>query len=173
MTVPQYTAFLVWYKTGIEGKSRSHIKTAKLTRHALVTIVAWSEDFGWEEMAREKDAEIVAGLEELFVSSILDEKKAVLKRQRTIMAKIYKKIYKAVDAMEIKFPDVIKLLEYEASLSGAGASRVGENFYVLLKHLPSEKRSGILSRYRELRDTGGVLGDRVGSIGAVADPTRN
>lgn len=174
MTVPQLTAFLVWYKTGLEGTGRRSLrKAARLTNHSLKTLVAWHEDFQWDDMAAEKDAEIQAELEETLVKSVLEAKKAILKRQRTVIAKLYARIYQAIDEIEIKLPDIIRLLEYEANLSGAGAGRVGGAFRDLLEALDSESRIAILTRYRSLRESGQFPGPRLGPDRIIPGPSRN
>lgn len=174
MTVPQFTAFLVWYKTGLEGTGRRSLRKAcKITKHSLPTLVAWAEDFGWDALAKEKDIEIQGELEGVLITSVLEAKTAILKRQRTVISKLYKKIYEAIDELEVKFPDIIRLLEYEANLTGTGASRVGDNLVVLLQNLPSEDRINVLTRYRELRESGELFGPRMGSGRPFADPTEN
>lgn len=191
MTVPQFAAFLVWYKTGLEGTGkRSFRKAARITRHSLPTVTAWAEDFEWDKLAAAKDAEIQAELEATFIGSVLEEKKSILKRQRTLIAKFYKKIYDLIDKgypvydkdyteiigykpMRINFPDMIHLLEFEANQSGAGAGRVGENLVVLLRNLSPEDRVGFLKGYRRVRESGAFDGPGVGSLGPGADQTRN
>ena len=169
---PQDTIyFWTWYKTGF-GKSgkRSFRRAAKLLHKDIGTLVrlAESSDPTWYELAEQKDAEIIAQLDEAVIESILSEADEVLKRHRIVIRELFKKLVKAIqdDKIEYKLSDVIKLFEYDARQSGGrtAESDLGESLAGLLNFVGSDTRSELHRAYRRsrlLRDDD-ILGEKLG-----------
>lgn len=170
MTSPQYAAFLVWWKTGLEGSGkRSLRKAAKILGKSLQTLVDWHEEQDWEKLAAEKDRELQAEMEQVVFDQVLSVEREVIERQRKLIAVFYGLVMKGLKKIgeDMTFDKALRLMEYERSLSADPSGKgTGIALQQIFQFLPPEARGAIHRAASEARDRGlDLLRDGVGSPG--------
>lgn len=172
MTSPQYAAFLVWWKTGLEGSgTRSLRKAAKILGKGLQTLVDWHEEQGWEKLALEKDSELQGEMDRVVFDQVLSVEKEILERQRRLIARFYGLVEKSLNnpltAPKLSLEAIIKLMDYEREMDRDPSDRrTGISLQQIFQFLPPEARGAIHRAAGEARERGvDLLGERLGSVG--------
>lgn len=157
MTTPQYAAFWAWWKTGLTGSGkRSFRQTAKETGHGLGTITAWADEYGWSELATQKDMEIQSKLEDSIFKKIIDDNEEIISRQRKLTTMIYSQVEASIGDLRMNVDQLVKLMEYERTLDGtiSSKSEAGASLQVIMQFMKPEARSDIFRAIGDARREG-------------------
>jgi hypothetical protein len=172
MTPMQTATFWVWFKSYNGGKSRSCERTAALVGVSRGTVEKWRDDFEWEKIAAEKDAELGHTIERVVVRDIIRTYEEALERQRKIVSALYDRfmaIIPDLPADQIKVSDLIRLMEFETQYvfdEDRGQPK-GNLLGVVLGMMPPEERAKFHGAIERARDSGRL------QLAPVGSPSRN
>ena len=158
MTVTEAAAFWTWYNTGLrKGGKRSFKEAAEILGKSAETLRRWARDGDWEKAAAAKDAEVISSIEDMVTKEILEDTAQIIKRQRSLIALIYRRIMAGLENLTPTFDQMLELMKYEAQLgitTGGPGAGTGASLFLLMQNLSPEVRSDIHRANGELRRGG-------------------